>query len=186
DLHLRLAVLRGRLRFVQTLQRAVVPFVEAPALLDRNPQTVEAVERDVERAEGARQQRGVGDVEIVLAFAQQSSSLSGLVAPLVPQVDVGPAGEPVLLVPRALAVTEQNDFGHKAARGRGCALPDLQMPDGGAAGVLCPRSELLFDAEQLVVLAGPIGAARRSCLDLAGGPSDGEGRHRLFLRPARS
>ena len=63
DLDLRVAVFRGRLRLVQTLQRAVVPLVQPPVLLDRNPEQVELVERDPARADRALEHRRVGDVE---------------------------------------------------------------------------------------------------------------------------
>jgi hypothetical protein len=45
------------------LQRAVVPFVEAPALFDGDPQQVEFVARDPARPNGALQDRGESDVK---------------------------------------------------------------------------------------------------------------------------
>src|SRR5262245_37220296 len=113
DLYLRLAVLCRGFRLVQPLERAVMTLVQAPVLLDGNPKAIEPVECDVERSNGTLQQRCVGDVEVVLTFAQQSAGLGGFFAALVGQVDIGPAGEPVFLVPGALAVTEQDDLGHR-------------------------------------------------------------------------
>ena len=45
---------------------------------------------------------------------------------------------------------------------------------GGAAGEACGVSQVLFDAEQLVVFRGSIGARQRSGLDLAGICRDGK------------
>jgi hypothetical protein len=44
----------------------------------------------------------------------------------------------------------------------------------GLAGVLGGGAELLFDAQDLVVLGEALGAARRARLDLAGGQPDHE------------
>ena len=41
DLDLRFAVLRRGFRFVEPLQRPVMPFVEPPAPFDRQPQLIE-------------------------------------------------------------------------------------------------------------------------------------------------
>jgi hypothetical protein len=44
---------------------------------------------------------------------QEAACLAGFLQPLVRQVDVGPAGEAVFLVPDALAVAKQHDFFHR-------------------------------------------------------------------------
>src|SRR5213078_4488359 len=53
DLDLLLAELLGRLGLVESLERAVMPFVEPPGARDRNPHQVHLIERDPERADGA-------------------------------------------------------------------------------------------------------------------------------------
>ena len=110
DLGLRLAVLRGGLRLVQPLQRAVVPLVQPPALGHRNPEQVERVERDPERLDRALQHRRVRDVEDVAAVAQQAAGLARFVAAARRSDRRRPAGEAVFLVPGALAVAEQDDL----------------------------------------------------------------------------
>src|SRR5262245_48400881 len=112
DLHLRFTVPRGRLGFVQSLERAVVALVQAPALFLANPHRVHRVERNPQRSNRALQDRGVGDVENVPAFRHQPPRLGRLLAAAVGQIDVGPPGEPVLLVPGALAVTKKNEVMH--------------------------------------------------------------------------
>src|SRR6478736_6283754 len=64
DEHLLLAELGRRLGLVEALQRAVVPLVQAPVLLDRQPQPVHLFQREVERADGALQQGGEAEVEV--------------------------------------------------------------------------------------------------------------------------
>src|SRR6185436_18304052 len=66
DLHLRLAVLLHGLRLVEPLQRPVVAFVETPGALDGEPHAIHAVEDDPERADGALQYRGEGEIDAQL------------------------------------------------------------------------------------------------------------------------
>jgi hypothetical protein len=112
DLDLRFAVLLRRLRLVQPLQRAIVPLVQPPAVDDRQPHLIEPVERDPERANRALQHRRVGEVESVAAVLEQLAGGAGLFAAAFGQIDVGPSGEAVFLVPDALAVAEQYECGH--------------------------------------------------------------------------
>src|SRR5690606_13203684 len=109
---LLVAVLGGRLRLVQPLERAVVALVEPPALGHRNPQLVELVERDPARPQRTLEHRGECDVEGVSLGAEQVSGAARLFEALDAQIDVGPPGEPVLVIPGAFAVTEQYDFEH--------------------------------------------------------------------------
>src|SRR5439155_1420067 len=81
-------------------------------LLDRQPHLIQAVERDPQRPNRALQHRRERDVERVAAFFQQAARVARLLAPLVGQVDVGPAREPVLLVPGAFTVPKQNECMH--------------------------------------------------------------------------
>jgi hypothetical protein len=112
NLHLRLAVFLGGLCLVQPLQRAVVTLVEPPVLDHREPELIELVEGDPERADRALEHRRVGDVEREASLAQQASRLARLLAAAVGEIDVGPAREAVFLVPGALAVSEQYECGH--------------------------------------------------------------------------
>jgi hypothetical protein len=43
------------LSLVQSLKAAIMPFVQAPAFNDRNPQAIQRVEHDAERLDGALQ-----------------------------------------------------------------------------------------------------------------------------------
>src|SRR6185503_433072 len=112
DLDLRVAVLRRRLGLVQALQGAVVTLIETPASLDGNPQKVELVERNPAGAKGALQDRRVGNVEDVALGLQQLARGGRFLAAFVTQVDVGPPGEPVLFVPGAFAVPQEDYLVH--------------------------------------------------------------------------
>ena len=107
---LLLAVLRGRLGLVQTLQPAVVTFVQAPVVAHGQPHHVHLVEGDPERADRALQHRDVREVESVTERLQEPAGLARFLAAEVGQVDVGPAGEAVLLVPGAFPVPDQHDL----------------------------------------------------------------------------
>ena len=102
------------LRLVEPLQRAIVPLVQAPAALHRDPHAVHFVLNQPERTNRALQDRGVGDVDGD-AFAQQFlACLARLGDALRGQIDVGPAGEEVVDVPRALAVANEDEFAGSA------------------------------------------------------------------------
>src|SRR4029079_15291855 len=64
DEHLLLAELRRRLRLVEPLQRAVVTLVEAPILLDGKPEAIHLPQHEIERADRALEDRGIGEVEV--------------------------------------------------------------------------------------------------------------------------
>src|SRR5262245_45231300 len=112
DLHLFLAELGGGLGLIESLQPAVMPLVQAPRPMDGNPHHVEFVEGDPQRPDGAFEYRRVGDVELIFLGAHEPSSLAGLFAAFVAEIDVRPTGESVLLVPGALAVTKQYEPKH--------------------------------------------------------------------------
>src|SRR5438105_4501049 len=103
DFRLRLAVLGRGLGLVQPLQRAIVTFVQPPALLLGNPHRIEYGQRDPQRADRTLQHRRVRDVEDVSAFAEKTASLFRLGDAALGEIDVGPAGEPVFFVPGTLA-----------------------------------------------------------------------------------
>src|ERR1019366_5563094 len=123
DLHLRLAELGRRLGLVQPLQRAVVPLVQAPRAVDRNPHQVHFVLDDPQRADGALQHRSVGHVERVALGLQHQPAVVGFPIAFLGKVHVRPAGEAIFLVPRALAVAHQYQLGHcrNAFLPRNCA-----------------------------------------------------------------
>src|SRR5689334_16639834 len=95
DLHLRLAVLLDGLRLVESLQRAVVAFIQAPAIFYRQPHAIHLVECDPQCADGALEQRGIGVVEADARGFQFAAGLAGFFAALVGKIDIGPASEQV-------------------------------------------------------------------------------------------
>ncbi len=160
--------------------------VQSPVALDRQPQLIELVEREHAGPDRALQHRRVDEVEPEAAVLQQPPRLARLAAALLGQVDVGPTGEPVLLVPGRFAVTEQNDFMHvlklearDSALVASCLIADRP-------GVLRGAAELFFDAQQLVVLRDAIAARCRAGLDLPGRGADREIGDRRILGLARA
>ena len=109
DLHLVLAVPLGGLGLVQALQRAVVALVELPSLDDGKPGAVDLVEHDVERVDGTLQVARVANVEIEALGGKRLPTLNGLCATGIGQVDVGPSGEEVLLVPFAFPMPDEDE-----------------------------------------------------------------------------
>ena len=105
---------------------------------------------DPQRPDGALEHRRVGDVELELLGGHQPSGLARFFAAFLAEIDVGPAGEPVLLVPGALTVSQQDESKHAVLYD--CAVRRGQLADGRPAGVARRRAELFFDAQQLVVL----------------------------------
>src|SRR5262249_28580744 len=110
--HLLLAVARSRLRLVEAGERAVVALVEAPVLLDGKPQPVHLLEREIERADGALEERGEREVEVVAFRGEHAAGRARFLDAALREIDVLPAGEAVLAVPVAFAMAEQNELLH--------------------------------------------------------------------------
>src|SRR5450830_1466253 len=109
---LGITVFLRRLSFVESLQGSVVAFVEPPAADLRDPHEVHLVEGDPQRANGPLEDRDVRQVEGEPTLLQELACVVCLDDPLLGQINVGPAGKPVLFVPRAFAVPEQYYFVH--------------------------------------------------------------------------
>src|SRR5205807_2395933 len=86
-----------------------------PGALDQEPHPSHLIEHDPERANRALQDRGEGDVRGGVRAEQLAARLAGLGASGVREIHIGPAGEQVLQVPGALAVTDQDQSsGHSS------------------------------------------------------------------------
>ena len=112
DLDLGVAVLLGGLGLVESLEVAVVLFVEAPALLDRNPVQVHFVQDVVEGLDRPLEVGGIGLFEGEAFRLEQFAGLDGLVHAFGAEVHVGPARETVFLVPDTFAVPDEYDSFH--------------------------------------------------------------------------
>src|SRR5690242_2213901 len=112
DEHLLIAELARHFGLVEALQRAVVPFIEAPAPVHRDPHQVHLVLHQPERADRALEHGGVRDVESETLLAQCGSRALRLRDAAIREIDVGPAGEAVLPVPGAFAVPKKNELSH--------------------------------------------------------------------------
>src|SRR5215831_497191 len=129
-----------------------MPFVQPPVLRDRNPEQVELVEREPERADCALEERRKRDVEHVAAVLQQPPGRLGFFAAAFRQVDVGPPGESIFLVPRAFAVAEQNQFDHRAS----ARIADRPANVAAAPSSSSIRSSWLYLQTRSVRLAEPV------------------------------
>ena len=98
------AVLGLGLGLVEALQRTVVPLIESPVAVHRDPQPVGDVERQVRGGDRTAQQRGVDHVGLTIASGDEFAGPPRLGAALVSQVDIDPAGELIACIPLALAV----------------------------------------------------------------------------------
>lgn len=137
NLHLLLAVLGRRLGLVQTGQTAVVAFVQAPRLVDRDALLARLLQDRGQRHLGARQQRRVRHIELeprildrfargqrlVNAYRSGSERNNHIIqntlrihgaAPrpltLGAQIRIEPAAEQILFVPLGLAVAHHHNL----------------------------------------------------------------------------
>src|SRR5690606_25960029 len=111
DQYLFVTVLGRGLGLVQALQRTLVTLVQAPVADHRNPHQVDLVLDDPQGADGTLEYRGEGDIELETGFLEQLAGFFRLGAALVGQVHIFPAGEAVFLVPQAVAVAHEYQFG---------------------------------------------------------------------------
>ena len=88
-----------RLGLVEPGQPAVVAFIEPPILFDRQPEPPHFLERDVERLDRARLQRGEAVIEIEPLVAHQRTRRLGFGSALLGHIDIPPAGETIFKVP---------------------------------------------------------------------------------------
>jgi len=98
------------LRLVEALQRTVVALIQAPAALDRNPHEIHFIEHAPQGADRAFEDRGKSDVGRKPRLLDLDARRSRLDTSLVGKIDVMPAGEEILDVPGALAVSNQNQL----------------------------------------------------------------------------
>ena len=110
DVDLLVAVFFGGLFFVQTLQLAVVAFVQPPAFDLRHEQLVGFFQNDVAGFNRAGQDGSEGDVELVTFFLQFFTGGGGFGKPLLAQFHVAPACKQVFRVPFALSVADKYQF----------------------------------------------------------------------------
>src|SRR5665811_1372068 len=117
DVHLLLAPFLARVVLVETDQLAVVALIERLVLEHGNFGLAQFLQHEVERALRADERGGEGNVELDAQAFKLAAGLARLGDALVGQVDIAPAGEQVLQVPVALAVTHEHEktVGHFTA-----------------------------------------------------------------------
>ena len=96
-----------RLQVPEPLERAEMPLVQVPRLDDRNRRNPHRLERDAQRIDAAAQHRGEAQIRAKAFRAEQLTGAACLLLTAWGQRDVGPAGEPMVAIPGALAVPEK-------------------------------------------------------------------------------
>ena len=112
DLDLFLAVPGLGLCLVQPRQRTVMPFVQTPGLVDRDPDAIHGLKRQPERPDGPRQHRGVCANRSKAFCLQQLTGAPRLRFSFRSQIDIYPTGKPVLQIPLTLTVADEDKTGH--------------------------------------------------------------------------
>ena len=79
-------------------------FIQTPGLAHRQPILIDGIQRNPEGVDRALKHAGVGQIELVTLRTQQFTCLLSLLAPLLGEVDIDPAGKTVFEIPLALAV----------------------------------------------------------------------------------
>ena len=89
-------------------RRAIVALVELPGFDDGQPLAIHLAEHDVESVDRALETRSVADVKVETGFFEGAAVCRRLFAARVGELDIGPAGEQVELVPLGLSVTDKD------------------------------------------------------------------------------
>ena len=160
--------------------------VQPPVLLDRQPQPPHRLEREVEGLDRPRLDAGEAEVEIEPARRHQLARQPRLLDALRGQVDVPPAGEAILEVPRRLAVADEDEAwasalaggelversrgGRRGRRGRGGRLRSGDQPRRGSG-----RSSLSLNGISSVIETAPKRSASWAVdIDMLASPGFGD------------
>jgi len=106
------AELLERFRFVESLQVAVMLFVQFPGTFDRQPHQIHLIQGNPQRADRTFENRCEGAIEFDAFVFDQLTGRFRFLASLVGQIDVRPTREAVFEVPLRLTVTEKNKLRH--------------------------------------------------------------------------
>ena len=98
--------------FVQTLQRAVMTFVQFPGFLNWQPGLIQFVQYVPQGVNGTFQHRGISKIEAVAFFFQQFTCRFCFAHTFLGQINVIPTGKTVLVVPLTFTVTYQNQLSY--------------------------------------------------------------------------
>src|SRR3546814_18090898 len=86
-------MLGRRLRLVEAGEAAIMALVQAPVLLDRQPEAAHFLQHQVQRLDGAGLDGGVALVEVQPLFPEQAAGGAGFLRALLGHVHVPPAGK---------------------------------------------------------------------------------------------
>mmetsp|Transcript_59551 Transcript_59551/g.143527 ORF Transcript_59551/g.143527 Transcript_59551/m.143527 type:complete len:208 (+) Transcript_59551:1635-2258(+) len=95
--------------FVEPGKHAIVPLVQPPPAVRRDPRNAQILEDHMHRLDRTLQHRCEGNIKREADVAQQLCSSVSVLDPLVSKGHVHPSRETVLLVPQALAVPKHHE-----------------------------------------------------------------------------
>src|SRR5947209_15456475 len=86
--------------------------IQAPRTMHRNPHQVHLVENGPECANRPLQHGCISNVERVAFLLEDLPTFQCFLPPFIGKIDIGPAGEAILIIPRALPVANEYKFLH--------------------------------------------------------------------------
>ena len=82
--------------------------VHSPRCLDWNPHQVQLIKNYPERSDSSFQNGRERPIEGIAVRFEEAPGFQSFVPPALGEVDVRPAGEPIFLIPHALAMPQQD------------------------------------------------------------------------------
>jgi len=105
DEDLVLSIFVHSLLLIKTLKTSIMPLIQLPSLVDRDPESLSLVHDIEESLDSTPQERGVGNLGLDSFGLDELSSLGNLLLSLGGKRTIVPSGELVLKIPGGLTVT---------------------------------------------------------------------------------
>ncbi|MNI70711.1 hypothetical protein D3C73_1265390 [compost metagenome] len=98
--------------FVQTLQSAVMTFVQLPGFFNRKPRLIQFIQYVPQGVDGTFEHRSVSKIEAVAFLSQQFARRFCFAYAFLGQINIVPTGKAVFVVPLTFTVTYQNQLSY--------------------------------------------------------------------------
>ena len=130
-------------------------FIQTPGLAHRQPILIDGIQRNPEGVDRALKHAGVGQIELVTLRTQQFTCLLSLLAPLLGEVDIDPAGKTVFetaafsrsaTLPKYVSATKGAGEKESAQNRR------FRKITGGEMGIRTPDTLLAYTRFPIVLL----------------------------------
>src|SRR5574344_2297148 len=102
------AVLSSSLSLVESLESAIVTFIQMPVLDERDVVAVNTIENMLGGMDGSLQIGSVADIELEAGLGKKLAAVDGFFDTLFGKLDIRPAGEKIEFVPLTFAMADQN------------------------------------------------------------------------------